>query len=1007
MAEIGKASLLIVPKFDGLKSKVNSALGEIDTTAGGTKMGKGVSDGVSKGIGGLAGSGAIVGAFSAVTSKAMDAVAAHVGSAVSRLDTLKNYPQVMQSLGVGSKEASASVKTMSDRLSNLPTTLDSMSSTVQGLYAATKDMGVSLTTATDAGLALNDMLLAGGQGTQVASSAMEQFRQMLSKDRPDMQDWKSLLSAAPGQMDQLAKSMLGPTANANDLYSALGGGGAEATVSMDQLLDAIIKVDSEGGAGLASFRDQAVDATGGIQTAADNLSNAWTKGIAKVMDAIGRENIVAPINAAKSAVNGFFDVIAGGAKVFSDYSRYWDNGTSATKRMNEAIQATSGPVATAAGSFDTLGETVERSLARARKSQERAIESRQRYLDQLARSAEVIEEANSKYQTQVASLEYAGGVMDAYAGKTGLSSAQQRELRDAVETVNASCGTQYQVMEDGSTVIDANTGEVQDNTQAIWDNIRSREAAAKAQALATDKLEKDKGYAEAANSFQDQKAAMEDAATAMQALVDKYGSLEGVRKMLRETDPTKPLTQDALDAQAALEIFTESSAALHDADEAQRQAAQSSRELAAESAALEAKAGGAELTISQLALTTDVAAQAFNDGGSKAKYSIEDFGSALKAASANDDALRRVMGDPETMARIVAAYDGSAKSLRDVLDELGVGFDDAAAKAADANGTISQMGDWISGLSDDAYASMAIMGVSADDLASKLAGSGVSMERLNEVGSDNFAQLLANCGGDIDALVGAVEMYNQTPLYDKETGVYADSAQLVDAQGHVYTWNGTELTDKDGNAVVDDVALVDAQGNVYAWNATGLDGKATFARVTGNASDGTATSEIVGTNQATSEMQSKAVDATVNGNASDGSAASSIWDTVGAIGSLVSRRVTTTVDNIVNSVVSARADGGVRLHAGGAVLTRATWIGPHDIAGEAGDEWYDGENIVPLTSQRARPLARVVAQEVARMGDGGTGELAAEVRSLHEDLGRIIAAYAPTMTIREARRVLA
>ena len=37
-----------------------------------------------------------------------------------------------------------------------------------------------------------------------------------------MEDWRSLTTAAPGQMDQLAKSMLGPTANANDLYAALG-----------------------------------------------------------------------------------------------------------------------------------------------------------------------------------------------------------------------------------------------------------------------------------------------------------------------------------------------------------------------------------------------------------------------------------------------------------------------------------------------------------------------------------------------------------------------------------------------------------------------------------------------------------------------------------------------------------------------------------------------------------------------------------------------------------------
>ena len=102
MASIGSAELLIVPKFDGLSGKVNSALSGVDTTPSGRKMGKGVSDGVASGLGGLVKGGAVMGVFSAVTSKAMDLVASHVGSATARLDTLKNYPKVMESLGVSS-----------------------------------------------------------------------------------------------------------------------------------------------------------------------------------------------------------------------------------------------------------------------------------------------------------------------------------------------------------------------------------------------------------------------------------------------------------------------------------------------------------------------------------------------------------------------------------------------------------------------------------------------------------------------------------------------------------------------------------------------------------------------------------------------------------------------------------------------------------------------------------------------------------------------------------------
>jgi tape measure domain-containing protein len=349
MANVGTAQLTITPKFENLGASVNRAIAGVDTSKASQSLGEGISGGVSKGLGGLGRSGALVGAFSSITTKAMDLISSHVGSAAARLDTLKNYPVVMQQLGVGADEAQSSIQTMSDRLSNLPTRLDTMANTVQGLYAATKDYGVSLTTATDAGLALNDMMLAGGQGTQVAAAAMEQFRQMLSKGKPDMQDWKSLISAAPGQMDQLAKSMLGPTANANDLYAALGGGKNDATISMQQLLDAMIQLDQQGGAGLASLSDQAQQATGGIQTATDNASNAVTKGIANVMDAFGRENIASAINDVKNGISDAFKVASSlaseaepyAAEIWGDIKQYGgeiaDEFSSAAGKISELL----------------------------------------------------------------------------------------------------------------------------------------------------------------------------------------------------------------------------------------------------------------------------------------------------------------------------------------------------------------------------------------------------------------------------------------------------------------------------------------------------------------------------------------------------------------------------------------------------------------------------------------------------------------------------------------------
>lgn len=309
MAIIGTATLNVVPKITNVSAALDKAFAGSGATYG-QQLGNQVTSGFKQSVAG----GAIIGAFSQVTSMALSGISSSVSSAVNRLDTLKNYPRVMDSLGYSTDEVAASLSTMDSHLQGLPTALNTMTSTVQGLAAITGD----LTLATDAGLALNDMLLAGGGNMQVAASAGEQFRQMLSKGKPDMQDWKSIMAAAPGQMNQLAESMLGAGASASDLYYALGGGsesdvhmeGIEyASVSMTDLLNAIVKLDQEGGDGIASFEEQAKNATGGIQTSMANLQNAITRGLANVFDAIGQDRIREAIEWVKGGINTAFTAI--------------------------------------------------------------------------------------------------------------------------------------------------------------------------------------------------------------------------------------------------------------------------------------------------------------------------------------------------------------------------------------------------------------------------------------------------------------------------------------------------------------------------------------------------------------------------------------------------------------------------------------------------------------------------------------------------------------------------
>lgn len=213
-------------------------------------------------------------------SKVASMVSSSMDGAINRLDTLNNFPKVMESLGYASEDASKSVNAMSDALDGMPTTLDNMAGDVQKLAATMGNLADGEVNATSVGIGLNNMFLAGGKGTEAASRAMEQYNQMLSAGKADMQSWRSILDAAPGQLKQLAETLLGAGASQEDLRQALNDG----TVSFDQMNEAIVRLNSEGGEGFSSFSEQAKAATGGIATQIENVSATINKIVAAALD---------------------------------------------------------------------------------------------------------------------------------------------------------------------------------------------------------------------------------------------------------------------------------------------------------------------------------------------------------------------------------------------------------------------------------------------------------------------------------------------------------------------------------------------------------------------------------------------------------------------------------------------------------------------------------------------------------------------------------------------------
>ena len=68
--------------------------------------------------------------------KAFNVMSSHMDDAISRIDTMNNFPNVMGNLGIDAKESEKSIKKMSKALEGLPTTLDSGAMAVQRFTSA-------------------------------------------------------------------------------------------------------------------------------------------------------------------------------------------------------------------------------------------------------------------------------------------------------------------------------------------------------------------------------------------------------------------------------------------------------------------------------------------------------------------------------------------------------------------------------------------------------------------------------------------------------------------------------------------------------------------------------------------------------------------------------------------------------------------------------------------------------------------------------------------------------
>mgnify|MGYP000022028952 FL=1 len=240
-----------------------------------------------------------------LAAKGAELLGEALGGAIQRFDTLESYPRVMQAMGHSTEDVTRSTKKLANGIEGLPTTLNEVVGTAQRLTSITGDINKS----TDLTLALNNAFLASGSSSADASRGLQQFSQMLSAGKVDMQSWKTLQETMPYALQKTAESFgfAGQSAQ-NDFYTAL----KEGRITFDQFSSKLVELNG----GVGGFAELAKSNSKGIQTSFGNLKNAIVKGVANTIKALDDltkaatgKTIAENFDALKVIINAAFSVI--------------------------------------------------------------------------------------------------------------------------------------------------------------------------------------------------------------------------------------------------------------------------------------------------------------------------------------------------------------------------------------------------------------------------------------------------------------------------------------------------------------------------------------------------------------------------------------------------------------------------------------------------------------------------------------------------------------------------
>lgn len=200
------------------------------------------------------------------------------GQAIKQVDLMNNFPATMASMGQATEQSNAAFQALRDYVGQVGGNLGDAASAVTRFTGVTKDVKAAVAVYTG----LNNALIAGDSTLEEQRLSAIQFAQAFERGKPDMREWLSLTQNMSFQLSLVAKEMGFISA------SALGESLRAGETSMADFTTKLTQLST----GTGPIAIQAMARMNGLQFSFNVLKNTMVQGLAAIINAFGRSNIV-------------------------------------------------------------------------------------------------------------------------------------------------------------------------------------------------------------------------------------------------------------------------------------------------------------------------------------------------------------------------------------------------------------------------------------------------------------------------------------------------------------------------------------------------------------------------------------------------------------------------------------------------------------------------------------------------------------------------------------------